>query len=385
MLSLFFLPTALQAQQSDSLYFPDTGIPIENDISLLNQQGEKVAISDLRGKVWVVNFFYTSCPLCNKYGHTRHMAWLYSEFKNNKDVVFVSISMNPVMDTPETLALIAGKDGYAADPKRWLFLTGTDAEPLYEFIQKSLKQPAALIPANDELADDTKDVNLLGLAYNPLGAGALQSSASFGANKFGQAGPSIEKNIDIEHSFRFLVIDSQGRIRGAADGKDFKDVKRVPQRVQELIGEKYYPLPANYYPTINASLNGLCGILIVLGYIAIRSRMIRTHKIIMLSAMAVSAIFLACYLYYHFAVMDGQPTRFTGQGPVRIIYLAILLTHTILAAIVAPMALISTYLGLKDKLSKHKTLARWTLPIWLYVSVTGVIVYVMLYHLYPSV
>ena len=100
---------------------------------------------------------------------------------------------------------------------------------------------------------------------------------------------------------------------------------------------------------------------------------------------AVSAAFLGCYLYYHLAVLDGQPTRFTGEGPVRYIYLGILLSHTLLAAAVAPLALRVTYLGLRNRLGRHTALARWTLPLWLYVSVTGVVVYWMLYHLYPPV
>jgi uncharacterized membrane protein YozB (DUF420 family) len=103
----------------------------------------------------------------------------------------------------------------------------------------------------------------------------------------------------------------------------------------------------------------------------------------MLSALAVSAVFLTCYLYYHFVVLDGKPTRFTGEGWVRPLYFGVLLSHTLLAAAVAPLAVITTVLGLRDRLQRHVRLARWTLPLWLYVSVTGVVVYFMLYHLYP--
>src|SRR5207253_6272504 len=138
-----------------------------------------------------------------------------------------------------------------------------------------------------------------------------------------------------------------------------------------------------YFPTVNAGLNGACGVLLVLGYFLIRARQIVAHKVVMLAALAVSAAFLACYLYYHFAVLDGQPTRFTGDGAVRYIYLGILLSHTLLAVAVAPLALRVTYLGLRDRVGNHIALARWTLPLWLYVSVTGVVVYWMLYPLYP--
>ena len=125
--------------------------------------------------------------------------------------------------------------------------------------------------------------------------------------------------------------------------------------------------------------------LLLLGYAAIRGRRVLIHQTCMLAALAVSAVFLTSYLYYHFAVLDGQPTRFSGEGAVRTLYLAILLSHTLLAVAVAPLALRVTYLGLRNRLARHITLARWTLPLWLYVSITGVVVYWMLYHLYPPV
>lgn len=138
-------------------------------------------------------------------------------------------------------------------------------------------------------------------------------------------------------------------------------------------------------PAVNALLNATSGCLVVLGYVAIKRRAVGLHKACMLTALAVSAVFLGSYLYYHFVVKDGTPTRFTGEGPVRTLYLGILLSHTVLAVAVAPMALITTYLGLKNRLQKHVRLARWTLPIWLYVSITGVVVYWMLYQMYPAV
>lgn len=137
-------------------------------------------------------------------------------------------------------------------------------------------------------------------------------------------------------------------------------------------------------PGVNATLNGTCALLLVVGYLAIRSQWIRFHKLCMLLALAVSAAFLACYLYYHFAVKHGQPTPFLGAGWVRHVYFAVLLSHTLLAVLVAPLAIYTAYLGLRDRLSRHVPVARWTLPIWLYVSVTGVVVYWMLYHLYPA-
>lgn len=135
-------------------------------------------------------------------------------------------------------------------------------------------------------------------------------------------------------------------------------------------------------PGVNALLNAASGILVVLGYIAIKRKAIALHKVCMLTALAVSAVFLGSYLYYHFVVKDGKPTPFTGAGPVRVLYFGILITHTILAIVVAPLALITAYLGIRDRLARHVRLARWALPIWLYVSITGVVVYWMLYRLH---
>jgi putative membrane protein len=137
-------------------------------------------------------------------------------------------------------------------------------------------------------------------------------------------------------------------------------------------------------PSVNAALNGTSAVLLVMGYAAICRRKIIVHKTCMLSALAVSTVFLAFYLYYHFVVRGGKPTYFTGEGGIRLVYFAVLGSHTILAVMTAPLAIFTAYLGLRDRIDKHRRVARWTLPIWLYVSITGVVVYWMLYHLYPS-
>jgi len=141
-------------------------------------------------------------------------------------------------------------------------------------------------------------------------------------------------------------------------------------------------------PGFNTALNGMSGLLLVVGYVAIKRRRITLHKTCMLTALAGYAVFLASYLYYHFAIKHGVATEFAKQNPsapaaVAYLYYALLTSHTVLAALVAPLALITTYLGLRDRFKKHVRIARWTLPIWLYVAVTGVVVYWMLYRLYP--
>ncbi len=134
-------------------------------------------------------------------------------------------------------------------------------------------------------------------------------------------------------------------------------------------------------PSVNATLNGTSALLLMAGYSAIRGRKIRLHKICMLTALAVSTIFLASYLYYHFVVREGRPTPFTGEGGIRYVYFAVLGSHTLLAVVTAPLAIYTANLGIRNRLEKHRRIARWTLPIWLYVSITGVVVYWMLYRL----
>ena len=131
-------------------------------------------------------------------------------------------------------------------------------------------------------------------------------------------------------------------------------------------------------PTINAGFNTLCTIFLVTGFTVIRRNKIAAHRACMLSALACSAFFLIGYLTYHFNV---GTTRYQGEGILRPIYFTILLTHTVLAIVLVPMVLTTLVRALRERFDKHKALARWTLPIWLYVSVTGVVVYLMLYRL----
>jgi uncharacterized membrane protein YozB (DUF420 family) len=142
-------------------------------------------------------------------------------------------------------------------------------------------------------------------------------------------------------------------------------------------------LAAHPLVTVNAALNATATILLVAGYLLIKRRREIAHRNVMLAAFGVSVAFLACYLYYHIVVMQGRSTPFTETGPVRYAYYAILISHIILAATVPFLAAANIYLGLIDARLRHRRLARWTFPIWLYVSITGVVIYLMLYHLYP--
>src|SRR6266436_4137258 len=130
-------------------------------------------------------------------------------------------------------------------------------------------------------------------------------------------------------------------------------------------------------PAVNASLNALSGVLLLIAYALIRARRIEQHRKVMLAAFATSSLFLACYVIYH-AQVGSVP--FPRHGFVRPLYFTILITHVTLAATVPPLAIITLSRGLKARYPQHRRIARWTFPIWLYVSVTGVLVYVLLYQ-----
>jgi uncharacterized membrane protein YozB (DUF420 family) len=131
-------------------------------------------------------------------------------------------------------------------------------------------------------------------------------------------------------------------------------------------------------PGINATLNAIATVFLSVGWVFIRRRDIARHRACMLSAFATSALFLTSYVVYH-ANVGSVP--FQGQGAVRVVYFLILITHIVLAALILPLALITLSRALSQRFDRHRRIARWTLPIWLYVSVTGVVIYVMLYRM----
>ena len=132
-------------------------------------------------------------------------------------------------------------------------------------------------------------------------------------------------------------------------------------------------------PHLNAALNALSFLLLVAAFHQIRRGNVRVHRRLMLSALAVSGLFLVSYVTYH---AQYGSVRFTGQGPVRPVYFVILVTHVILAAAIVPLVIVTLRRALAGDFARHRRIARWTYPLWLYVSVTGVVVYLMLYHLY---
>jgi protein SCO1 len=327
--SLLVALFALFAPAADTVYAP-LGIQV-SPFTLTERSGKSVSLADLDGKVWVAHFFYSQCQgPCTK--TLPAMRELQKRFAGKADVMLVSISVNPEGDTPALLKAYANDQG--ADPDQWLFLTGSESD-VHAVVQSCFK---------------------LAVVRNP------------GAKSAGDA---------FQHSDWLLVIDRHGRIDGYVDGKAPDAAEAVARQLSAMAARKYA------LPAVNAGLNSLCALLLVTGYVAIRRRRETLHKSCMLAALVVSIVFLSCYLYFHFVVQDGRPTLFRGEGWIRPTYYTILLTHTALAIVVAPLALFVAYQGWRDRRPRHVRVARWTLPIWLYVSITGVVVYVLLYELYP--
>ncbi len=194
-------------------------------------------------------------------------------------------------------------------------------------------------------------------------------------------------------------MDRQGHIRGFYEGMpdprlpdeaEYQaGIKKLEAKVNALVYDAWY-LPSDF-PRFNAGLNALSSMLLLLGYTAIRRRLVRLHVVCMMSALCVSALFIVSYLYYHVVIKHGHSTVFAVQTShahppawVGSVYNFVLWTHIPLAGLIIPLALYTAFQGLRGRWVRHIRVARWTLPVWLYVSITGVVVYWMLYRLYPS-
>jgi protein SCO1/2/putative membrane protein len=322
-----------------------------SDFKLKERGGRTVTREGLRGKVWVASFVFTRCTSgCPQI--TQTMQRLQKDLAPFPGVLLVTFTVDPGHDNPGELARYAEK--YEADPERWLFLTGSQEE-IDNLMEKGFHLPRPIQNQGDKRTPGN----------------------------------------EVDHTTRLVVVDAAGHVRGYFDGMPDSrspDLEANRKKVRRLVSHLVYRSPPSLpqdFPAFNAALNAAAGVLLLFGYAAIRLRRVWLHASCMLTALVVSALFLTSYLYYHLAIKHGQPTSFQDEAigapdwalPV---YLGILGSHTLLAVIVAPLALVTAYLGLRGRLVRHVRLARWTLPLWLYVSVTGVVVYWMLYRLYPG-
>jgi protein SCO1 len=328
---LCLLLAAAQPVHAESFTpFPASDKPFDvKPFTLTERDGRTITPHSLRGKVWVAHFFYPTCQgPCTKTVPT--MSRLNEIFADKPDVLLVSIALTG--DAPSLLEQFAGGHGAGAN---WLFLTSPDNP------------------------DQVLDV--------------VQGSFFQTARRKADATPGDE----IDHSVSLVLVDRDGVMRGYVDGRDPAVIPEFVEKIR-LVAAQRYRLPA-----LNAVLNTCSAVLLLIGWLAIKQRRERLHIVCMTAALVTSAAFLAGYLYFHFAITGAQPTRFRGPDNLRLVYLAILGTHTILAMVVAPLALYVAWQGWRDHRPRHVRVARWTLPVWLYVSVTGVVVYWMLYQTYP--
>ena len=346
-----------------------------DDFSLIDQTGQAVTLAALKGRPWVANFVFTrcvtQCPMMCAKIRTLLQKLNVDPAKPNP-VRFVTITIDPRNDSLDKIKEFAKIFG--AEPHQWLFLTGEE-QPITELVRHGFK---------------------------------VAAWENFGTDRL----PGME----FAHSMHLIHVDEAGKILGryeSLNDQDLVTLQRVlegkiktPKRHQPallgtplpaglaavtptgpvtLVADPLAKLPpwAKRLPATNAGLNALATMLLLAGFMAIKAKNIGLHKQLMLTAFIVSIFFLGCYLTYHFALnkyTGEHGKKFVGTASITKVYYIILITHVILATAVPVLASITIWKGLKGRWESHRRWAKVTFPIWLYVSVTGVIIYWMLYH-----
>lgn len=301
---------------------PIGGLPA---FTLTDQSGNPFGREDCADRWTVLYFFFSTCtgpcPVLNQ-----NIAGLAPKFLEYPLIQFVGITVDPDTDTPERLAAYGEKHG--AIDTQWRMLTGS-----------------------------IETVNAV--------ATALRVKAA---------------DQPVFHSTRLILIDPDGNARDYFDGKDDASVLGLESALAGIAGieDATGRRPAATLPTINALLNAIAACFLLAGWIAIHGlHSEELHKRMMMAALVASAAFLACYLVYH-AQAGSVPYHRTGI--LRILYFAILIPHIILATVMVPFILAAVYYAFRGRFDLHTRITRWVWPVWMYVSVTGVIIYFMLYH-----
>jgi protein SCO1/2/putative membrane protein len=319
---------------------------------LEERSGRPVTADDLAHRVAIASFIFTRCPLsCPRISGV--MQGLQGRLAGT-GVLLVSFSVDPEHDTPAVLRSYAER--YGASPDRWWFLTGPKSA-VYDLIRDRFKLSVMEAPS-------------------PVGSDAEA----------------------IVHSDRLALLD-RGRIVGFYESNNPEALDSVVFRARR----RALPAWVARLPSVNAGLNGLSACLLLAGWVLIRRYrstltdrleeahveaagygrvwvrpLVKGHIACMVAAVCTSALFLACYLYYHYRA-GSMP--FGQGGMLRVAYLSLLLSHTVLATVSVPLILITLWRGWHGQFARHVSVASVTLPIWLYVALTGVVVYLLLYHL----
>jgi len=332
------LLSAVAILAAESFGRPETPTPAGQELGdagyelgpfrLTERSGREVTDADLAEDVWVAAFIFTRCPTsCPRISAI--MKGLQGPM-GDAGARLVSISVDPEHDRPPVLADYAR--GLGADPDRWWFLTGNQEE-VYRLI---LDRFHISVAKTDE--EDRKK-----------GAEA------------------------VSHSDRLVLVDRGNKVIGSFRSGE-------PDAVRALVSKARRKASwARRLPTVNAALNGTCALLLLVGWSMILSGRVRAHAACMIAAVAVSAIFLAGYLTYHF---QAGSVTFPGVGGAKFAYRTILLSHTVLATLgVVPLVALTLARAIRSEFHRHASIARVTFPIWVYVSVTGVVIYWMLYQM----
>ncbi len=329
----------LAARPTSPAIFGEVG-----EFSFFAQDGTIKTREDLLGEPWLFMSFFTRCAgPCPQM--TTQMRAAQDELEG-VPCALISLSVDPGFDTPAVLGRYA--EDWGADTERWSFLTG-DEEEIYELIRENFSLGVARLREED-----------------------------------------LEMGMQVTHASRLVTVDAKGRIRGYYDGETEEGRLAAVQRVKSLAREA--GLSTSPFPLINASLNSLSALLLLLGWFVIRRPGARDdqaargrHANLMRAAFGVSAAFLASYLWYHLMVVPQLGhLGFRGTGGTRAAYFVLLTSHIFLAVVNLPLILRVFWLAHKERWEEHRSFAKIAWPVWMYVSVTGVVVYLALYPFNPS-
>lgn len=340
-----------------------------DDFTLVDQTGKTFTKQDLLGKPWVVNFIFAQCP--HQCPLTSRTMMEFDKTVANVEMRMVTITVNPEDDDVEVMRKYA--EIWGAEPNRWIFATGDPVE-VWKLIREGFKVSAWENVGTSRLPgmEFAHDNNIIHINADGKILGRYDSTD---ANEMSTLRKVLKGQIETPEKFRPAVIEEQQAHANTV--REF--IKKAPVDPLDKL-----PAWAQRLPATNAMLNGLATLLLLLGFSAIKAKQVGLHKKLMLYAFGVSCAFLVSYLLYHYALhhyagVRGKP--FEQTGPIRTVYFSILISHVILAAAVPVLAITTIVKGLKQNWASHRRWARVTFPIWLYVSVTGVIIYWMLYKL----
>jgi protein SCO1/2 len=366
---------------------PDTraGVPLAvgelPPFELTAHTGQQVTRDDLLGHPWVAGFVFTRCTMtCPEI--SLQFRRLQDALPPDNPAKLISITVDPTYDTPELLARFA--ENFGADPDRWLFLTG-DQKDVYRLTTVNFG-----MFARELFGKDRKP----GFEVAHTNRVVLVNSEGVPVRSFLAVGPTadtemlaLRRILEGKRPFPDVPVpaaeepdesgaDMSGQAGDSTVGQTTVDTKQLADPEQS-------PAWLTSLPMVNAGLNTLAAVLLLFGLGLIKSGRKTLHKTCMLTAFFVSIAFLGCYLTHKTGLWHytGVPSRqFSGTGTMKVIYLAILVPHIILAALVPFLASITIYRGFKQQWERHRWWAKITFPIWLYVSVTGLIIYLMLYR-----